>query len=65
MGNSFPRTYVSDPAYLFGVTEPEMDVYALLKRENPEAALRMDEALIPLLTNLASASRLFLKSLAP
>ena len=55
---------MSDPAYLFGVTEPEIDVYALLKRENPEAAQKMDEALVPLFRTLASASRLYMKSLA-
>lgn len=63
MGKTFPKKYVSDPAYLFGVTEPEIDVYALLKRENPEAAQKMDEALVPLFRTLASASRLYMKSL--
>ncbi len=64
MGDSFPLKYVSDPAYLFGVTEPEIDVYAFLKRENPAAAQKMDNAMAPIFKRLGTASRLYIKSLA-
>ncbi|HSV95605.1 MAG TPA: hypothetical protein VLM75_01595 [Spirochaetota bacterium] len=64
MGESFPIKYVSDPAFLFGVTEPEIDVYGFLKRENPTAAEKMDRAMVPILQRLGTASRLYMKSLA-
>ncbi len=38
MEEPFPIKYNSDPARIFGVTEPDIDVCTFLKDENPAAA---------------------------
>ncbi len=59
---AFPSQYVDDPAYIFGVTEPEPDLYAELGR-TPAAQAALQKAIAPLLGDLGAVTRGYARSL--
>ncbi|MGZ5237326.1 MAG: hypothetical protein ACXWCV_13520 [Caldimonas sp.] len=54
--------YTSDPGYVFGVTQTGVDTYAELGA-TPAARDALKRALAPLLGNLGTTSRAFVRSL--
>ena len=56
-------TYTSDPKYIFGVTASGVDTYAELGAGAPAARESLKRAVAPLLGNLGSSSRAFVRSL--
>ncbi|MEO8523472.1 MAG: hypothetical protein ABI460_02015 [Caldimonas sp.] len=54
--------YVSDPAYVFGVTQTGVDTYAELGTATPAARESLKRAIAPLLGNLGATSRAFVRS---
>jgi hypothetical protein len=59
---SLPPKYVSDPDYILGETEPELDLYALLGRSPPPAREAMTSMVAGLLGNFGVYTRLFVRS---
>ena len=59
---AFPGRYVDDPAYTFGVSEPEPDLYAELGRR-PAARATLQKAIAPLMGDLGAVSRGYVRSL--
>ena len=55
--------YTSDPAYVFGVTGTGVDTYAELGARSPAARDGLKRAIAPLLGNLGTTSRAFVRSL--
>lgn len=53
---SFPERYISDITYVYGTTEPEMDLYALLQ-SSPDTQKEMDAELSRVFRDLGSYSR--------
>ncbi len=60
---SLPRKYVSDPAYILGETEPELDLYDVLNKSPPPAREAMTGMAAGLLTNFGAHSRAFVRTL--
>ncbi len=60
---TLPRKYISDPAYVFGETEPEIDLNALLAKSAPQAQSRMGALLAGLMRNFGAQSRALLRAL--
>ena len=60
---AFPAKYVDDPAYIFGVSEPEPDLYAELGRTSPAARTALQQAIAPRLGDLGAVSRGYVRSL--
>ena len=58
-----PPKYTSDPAYVFGVTETGLDLYAEVAKSGPAARQAMAEAIAPLLANFGTYSRAFVRAL--
>ena len=54
--------YVSDPGYVFGVTQTGVDTYAELGATSPAARDALKRAIAPLLGNLGTTSRAFVRS---
>ncbi len=54
--------YVSDPAYVFGVTQTGVDIHAELGASAPAARESLKRAIAPLLGNLGTTSRAFARS---
>jgi hypothetical protein len=62
---TLPTRYTTDPAYTFGVTEPAVDVYALLMQSDPLKLATLQSAMLPLLSNFGTHSRSFIRSVLP
>jgi hypothetical protein len=62
---SLPRRYTSDPAYVFGVTEPGIDLYDQLAHGDPAAQATLQRAVLPLLASFGAHSRSFIRSVLP
>jgi hypothetical protein len=60
---NLPRKYVSDPAYVLGETEPELDLYDVLNKSPPPAREAMTGMVADLLRNFGAHSRAFVRSL--
>jgi hypothetical protein len=60
---SLQRKYVSDPAYVLGETEPELDLYDVLNKSPPSAREAMTGMVAGLLRNFGAHSRAFVRSL--
>jgi len=54
---TLPARLTSDPDYVFGVTEPDLDVHALLARDDPAAESALQVATLPLLREFGARSR--------
>jgi hypothetical protein len=60
---SLPRKYVSDPAYVLGETDPELDLYDVLNKSSAPAREAMTGMVAGLLRNFGAHSRAFVRSL--
>ena len=60
---SLPSKYVSDPAYVLGETEPELDLYAVLGNAPPAAQEAMRRMVAGLLRNFGTHTRAFVRAL--
>jgi hypothetical protein len=58
-----PSKYISDPDYVFGVTETGLDLYREVTSSRPASRQSMTEAIAPLLGNFGTYSRAFVHSL--
>ncbi|MCE9660903.1 MAG: hypothetical protein K8R60_20440 [Burkholderiales bacterium] len=58
-----PAGYTSDPKYVFGVSRSGVDLYAELAAASPERRESLKRAIAPLLGNVGSGSRAFVRSL--
>jgi hypothetical protein len=56
---ALPPRYTSEPSYVFGVTEPGIDLHALLAKSDPAARAALERAIVPLLANFGTHSRSF------
>jgi len=61
----FQPRYMSDPAYVFGVTQTGVDTYDELGRDSPAARDALKRAIAPLLGQLGMTSRALVRSLLP
>jgi hypothetical protein len=61
----FQRKYTSDPTYVFGVTQSDVDTYAELGATSPAARDALERAIAPLLGNLGMTLRAFVRGLIP
>jgi hypothetical protein len=59
-----PR-YTSDPTYIFGVTDSGVDLHAELGARAPASREALQRAIAPLLGNVGSSSRAYVRSLVP
>jgi hypothetical protein len=59
---ALPAKYISDPAYIFTETEPELDLYTTLAGKQ-EAHEEMVRTLSPLMRNFGAHTRSFVLSL--
>ena len=59
---SLQPKYVSDPAYVFGVTQTGVDTYAELGASSPAARASLQRAIAPLLGNLGTTSRALVRA---
>lgn len=60
---NLPPKYVSDPAYVLGETEPDLDLYAVVNQSPPAARQAMTVMVAGLLRNFGAYSRAFVRSL--
>lgn len=60
---TLPARVISDPDYVFGQTEPNPDLFALLGGSAPERQRALIEALTPLLRNVGGHTRAFVREL--
>jgi hypothetical protein len=60
---SLPRKYVSDPGYVLGETEPELDLFGVLNKSPESAREAMTGMVAGLLRNFGAHSRAFVRSL--
>ena len=58
---SLQPKYVSDPGYVFGVTQTGVDIHAELGASSPAARASLQRAIAPLLGNLGTTSRAFVR----
>jgi hypothetical protein len=58
---SLQPQYVSDPGYVFGVTQTGVDIHAELGASSPTARASLQRAIAPLLGNLGTTSRAFVR----
>ena len=63
LARGFPPRYTQDPAYIFGVTDVGLDVYAELGKSSPAGREAMKQAVVPLLADLGLVSRAYTRSL--
>jgi hypothetical protein len=59
---ALPPRYTSDPSYIVGVTEPDLDLYAVLGKANPSAQATLERAMLPLLGHFGAYSRSFIRA---
>ena len=59
-----PWKYTSDPAYVFGETEPDVDLVAVVAASGTAADRAMSRALAHLMGNFGTHTRGFIRSLA-
>jgi hypothetical protein len=62
---ALPRRYTSDPSYVFGVTEPGLDLYEQVARSDPAARETLQRAVLPLLARFGTYSRSFIRTVVP
>ncbi len=60
-----PAKYISDPRYVFGETEPEIDLFALVATFTPEQQKSMTNLATGLMRNFGTHSRSFIRALPP
>lgn len=60
-----PEKTISDPDYVFGESEPEIDLFALLAKASPEKQERMSQLVAGLMRNFGTHTRSFIQSLQP
>lgn len=61
---NLPRNLVSDPEYVFGVTQPDINVFQVLKQNQPsEHFQNMETLLIELMKQIGPQSRQYLRSI--
>jgi hypothetical protein len=58
-----PARLVSDPGYVMGETEPDVDLRARVQGAGPTANAALEPVMAPLLADFGAASRVFLASL--
>ncbi|MEP7057654.1 MAG: hypothetical protein ABI809_07765 [Caldimonas sp.] len=58
-----PRKYISEPSYVFGETEPDLDLLAVVAQAGPAAEAAMTDALVRLLGNFGTHTRAFVRAL--
>ena len=59
---ALPRRYTSDPSYVFGVTEPAVDLYAALAAADPAARSTLERGVLPLLAHFGTHTRSFIRA---
>jgi hypothetical protein len=59
-----PARYISDPTYVFGETEPGIDLHALVLRSAPGAEPALTAALVRLMGGFGAQTRAFVRALA-
>ncbi|MDQ2734718.1 MAG: phospholipase [Pseudomonadota bacterium] len=59
---ALPPRYTSDPAYIVGVTEPDLDLYAAMAKAGPSARAALERAMLPLLGHFGAYSRSFIRA---
>lgn len=60
-----PANTISDPHYVFGETEPEIDLFALLATAPVQRQARMTAMVAGLMNNFGTHSRAFMQTLLP
>ncbi|MGH8797737.1 MAG: hypothetical protein ACREXI_11810 [Caldimonas sp.] len=58
-----PAKYTSDPDYVFGVTEADVDIHAVVAKSGAAAQAAMTQALVRLLGNFGRHTRSFVRAL--
>jgi hypothetical protein len=58
-----PKRMVSEPAYVFDRTEPDVSVLKVVEEESPLARKSLDKMLESLMSSFGSHSRNFLKTI--
>ena len=59
---ALPLRYTSDPSYIVGVTEPGLDLYAVLATSDPSTRATLQRAMLPLLAHFGAHSRSFIRA---
>jgi hypothetical protein len=59
---ALPARYTSDPSYIVGVTEPNLDLYAVLARSDAASRATLEAAMLPLLAHFGAHSRSFIRA---
>ena len=60
-----PEKTISDPHYVFGETEPEIDLFAVLAAASPQQQARMTDMVSGLMHYFGAQSRSFMQTLLP
>lgn len=60
-----PAKYISDPHYILGETEPDLDMLAVLANLTPEQQTRMTNTVADLMKNFGAHSRTFMQAMLP
>jgi hypothetical protein len=60
-----PQKYISDPRYVLGETEPDLDMFTVLKNLTPEQQALMTNMVANLMKNFGTHTRIFILPLRP
>ena len=63
LAKNLPRKYTSDPGYVFGETEPGVDLLAVVAGAGPAGEAAITDALVRLLGNFGAHTRAFVRAL--
>jgi hypothetical protein len=61
---ALPARYIADPAYVFGTTEPDVDLYSVVTRAGPAEQAAMTAMLERLLGDMGRQSRAYVRAVA-
>ena len=59
--SSFPAKFISDPAYIYGTTEPAIDLFSFLKKNDAEKSRALNASYREVFMDLGAYSRAFVR----
>jgi hypothetical protein len=59
---ALPPRYTSDPSYILGVTEPSLDLYAVLAKSDTATRAALEGAMLPLLARFGAHTRSYIRA---
>jgi hypothetical protein len=58
--SAFPAKFISDPSYIYGTTEPAIDLYSYLKKEKPDAFASVNGSYREVFLDIGAFSRAYI-----